>query len=189
MKSMSQLFHVASSKRVVKGIVTPMRSVPKNIKAPEYSQTGRPYQYPKNIRIYNEDEIPKLRAAARLARKILDFSLSLAKEGLTTEDIDILAHEEIIKHGAYPSPINYCNFPKAICTSVNEVVCHGIPDSRPLVNGDILSIDVSVYLNGFHGDNCGTVVVGGTTDERGHKLISTTYEALDAAIAKLGPGV
>lgn len=166
-----------------------MRPVPKSIKAPEYWATGKPHTFPPNIRIYKDHEIPKLREAARLARKILDFSLSLAKEGLTTEDIDILAHEEIIKHGAYPSPINYCSFPKAICTSVNEVVCHGIPDSRPLVNGDILSIDVSVYLNGFHGDNCGTIVVGGNTNERGHQLVRTTYEVLDAAIAKLGPGV
>jgi methionyl aminopeptidase len=140
------------------------------------------------IRIYNVQEIPKIRQSARLARKILDFALKTAQPGMSTEDIDILVHKEIILHQAYPTPINYYGFPKAICTSVNEVVCHGIPDSRKLVEGDILSIDVSVYIDGFHGDNCGTIVVGTPKDEKAQVLIDTTSEALHAAISAIGPG-
>lgn len=114
----------------------------------------------RKIQIYNDHHINKLRTSGKLARKILDFANSLAKVGMTTEEIDILTHEEIVKHGAYPSPINYHGFPKAICSSVNEVACHGIPDSRKLMNGDMLSIDISLYFDGYHGDNCGTVIVG-----------------------------
>lgn len=105
-------------------------------------------------------------------------------------DLDILCHEKIVKYGAYPSPINYCGFPKAICTSVNEVVCHGIPDSRLLNDGDILSIDVSVYLDGYHGDNCGTIIVGGPrkSDPSAERLVKCAQEALEAGIAVCRPG-
>jgi methionyl aminopeptidase len=106
----------------------------------------------------------KIRRSAKLARKMLDYANSLVQAGITTEEIDIMTHHEIIAHGAYPSPVNYCGFPKAICTSVNEIVCHGIPDDRRLVEGDMISIDVSLFLDGFHGDNCGTVIVGKSQD-------------------------
>lgn len=140
----------SAASRVIKGTVSPMRSVPKHILAPEYSESGKPNRAPDSIRIYKESEYNRLRNAARLARKILDYSLSLCVPGISTEEIDILCHHEIIKHGAYPSPINYMGFPKAICTSVNEVVCHGIPDSRKLQEGDVLSIDVSVTFLTMH---------------------------------------
>lgn len=132
-------------------------------------------------------EITKIRKSANLARVILDYACSLAKPGVSTDHIDKLCHEEMVRRGIYPSPINYCGFPKAICTSVNEVVCHGIPDSRLLVDGDVLSIDVSIFVEGFHGDNCGTVIVG-EGDNGAKKLVSTTQAALDAAIAVCGPG-
>jgi methionyl aminopeptidase len=130
----------------------------------------------------------KIRRSARLARKMLDYANSLVEAGITTEEIDILTHQEIVSHGAYPSPINYCGFPKAICTSVNEVVCHGIPDSRKLVEGDMISIDVSLFLDGFHGDNCCTVIVGKAQDDGALKLLNAAQECLNSAIAICGPG-
>ena len=129
-----------------------------------------------------------MRVSARLARDMLDFACSLVKVGISTEEIDKLTHEEIVKNDAYPSPVNYGGFPKSICTSINEVCCHGIPDSRILEEGDIISIDVSVYKDGFHGDNCTTVVVGDKCDDRGKELIHATQEALNEAISICSPG-
>lgn len=103
-----------------------------------------------------------MRNAAKLARQLLDRIAhpNVARPGVTTEELDTQLHNWTMDAGAYPSPLNYSGFPKSVCTSVNEVVCHGIPDSRPLVDGDVLSLDVSVYLNGVHGDNCATIIVG-----------------------------
>ena len=133
-----------------------------------------------------------MKESAVLARRMLEFACSLVEEGITTDEIDALTHNEIIKNGAYPSPLNYAGFPKSICTSVNEVVCHGIPDDRPLQRGDIIGIDVSLFYNGFHGDNCATVPVGLNPDpERAQvsqKIISTTQSALNKAISSIGPG-
>ncbi len=173
---------------VLKGIVSPMRSVPSHIKGPEYATSGMPREAPNAIITYNKDHIADIRKSARLARKMLEFALSLAKPGVTTEEIDIATHAEIVKHGAYPSPINYRGFPKAICTSPNEVVCHGIPDSRALKDGDVLSIDVSLFMNGYHGDNCGTVIVGKPKDEESVRLVSTAKQALMDGIQTCKPG-
>jgi methionyl aminopeptidase len=167
-----------------------MREVPTHISAPEYAKTGRPHPAYDAICVFRGEEIRQMRSSAKLAREMLDFACSLVKEGLSTEEIDRKTHEMIVSRGAYPSPINYAGFPKAICTSVNEVACHGIPDSRELINGDLLSIDVSIYQNGFHGDNCGTVVVGGVneTDEVGRLVVDKTEEALLKSIDVCGPG-
>lgn len=172
------------------GNVSPMRSIPKSIKHPEYSITGVPHNTGNTIFTVksNTEELKKLKKSAQLARRMLEFACSLAKPGMSTDEIDQLTHNEIIKNCAYPSPINYCGFPKAICTSINEVVCHGIPDDRKLQEGDILSIDVSIFLDGYHGDNCGTIIVGNKSDDIGVKLIKATQEALDAGIAVCKPG-
>ncbi len=189
---------IGSSFPVEPGTISAMRSVPTSVSRPEYADDGVPGEARSlKPRQYNAEEIVRARRAARLARKMLDFANELASDhtkGYSTEDVDKLTHEEIIKHGAYPSPINYRGFPKAVCTSVNEVVCHGIPDSRVLEKGDLVSIDVSLYLDGFHGDNCGSVICGGgdpadPSDKRSLDLIAATQEALDAAIAICGPGV
>lgn len=170
-----------------KGVVSDRLSVPSHIVCPEYSLTGRPHQSPRSVALYSEDDIPRLRKAARLARKMLEFANSLVTPGITTDEIDRLTHAEIVKHGAYPTPLNYCHFPKSICTSVNEVVCHGIPDSTVLQEGDIVSIDVSLYIDGFHGDNCGTVTCG-IANPKLVALIAATKDAVDRAIAVCGPG-
>jgi methionyl aminopeptidase len=150
--------------------------------------SGQPGTSPNGIVTYSTHELPKIRKSARLARKILEFSLNLAKPGISTDEIDHFAHEEMIRHDCYPSPLNYYGFPKSICTSVNEVACHGIPDSTVLREGDIIKIDVSLFHDGYHGDNCGTVVVGQNPDPKLIKLIDATKEAVDRAIGVCAPG-
>lgn len=126
--------------------------------------------------------------SAKIARYILDFANSKAQIGITTDEIDRMAHEEIIRIGAYPTPLNYYGFPKSICSSVNEVTCHGIPDDRKLEDGDILSIDVSIYFKGFHGDNCGTIIVG-NANPKDVECMNANMKALNDAISICGPGV
>jgi methionyl aminopeptidase len=169
------------------GQVSPTRAVPSHIPCPDYHRTGEPGAAPNQVVVYTRSEIDRIRESARLARKMLDFANSLVAPGITTDEIDRLTHDEIVRHGACPSPINYYGFPKAICTSVNEVVCHGIPDDRPLMDGDVVSIDVSVFYNGYHGDNCGTVVCG-NSDGRLDRLMEATQEALRRSISVCKPG-
>ncbi|XP_069839024.1 methionine aminopeptidase 1D, mitochondrial isoform X4 [Dendropsophus ebraccatus] len=107
--------------------------------------------------------------------------------GITTEEIDAFVHQNIISRNAYPSPLGYGGFPKSVCTSVNNVVCHGIPDSRPLEDGDIINIDVTVYSGGYHGDTSETFLVG-NVDENGQKLVKTARRCRDEAIAACKPG-
>jgi methionyl aminopeptidase len=107
--------------------------------------------------------------------------------GVTTEEIDRIIHEYLIDHDAYPSPLNYYSFPRSCCTSINEVICHGIPDTRPLQDGDILNLDVTAYKNGFHGDLNETYLVGNVA-ESSRYLVEQTYEALQKAIAYCKPG-
>ena len=168
------------------------RPISPEIGRPEYSETSEPFDcYDEDPRVYTGDDISKARDAGRLARKMLDYSLELASEPnkYTTNDIDRLVHDEIVKHGAYPSPQNYRGFPKSICTSVNDVICHGIPDDRQIEEGDIVSIDVSLYFNGFHGDNCGTIISGDKgSDLKGTKLLNAALEALDKSVEICKPG-
>lgn len=169
--------------------------VPEHILRPEYAMSGEPAEPESDKpRLYDAQEIVRARYAARLARKMLDFANSLAMQPgkYTTNEIDVLTREEIIKNGAYPSPLNYRGFPKSICTSVNEVVCHGIPDDRTVQRGDMVSIDISLFVDGFHGDNCGTVISGGASDSdsdrRAQRLIDATAESLQRAIDVCRPG-
>mmetsp|Transcript_19214 Transcript_19214/g.21971 ORF Transcript_19214/g.21971 Transcript_19214/m.21971 type:complete len:385 (-) Transcript_19214:223-1377(-) len=199
--------------------MTPKRMVPNSIKKPPYAETG--YMpiidmiAPETILIHDEESIVRMRNAARLARKILDLACSIAEPGATTDEIDECIHESIIEHNAYPSPLNYSGFPKSACSSINEVICHGIPDTRPLNIGDVVSFDVSCYLDGVHGDNCATVIVGDRQDKAGEagvdwrgvpyrtewlspeeearicfsrKLVKATHEGLHAGIDACKPG-
>lgn len=103
-----------------------------------------------------------MKTAAQLARRLLNYIChpSIAKAGVTTQEIDVLLHKAALEKGAYPSPLNYHSFPKSVCSSINEVICHGIPDERKLELGDVVSFDVSCYVGGVHGDNCATIIVG-----------------------------
>ncbi|KAJ9086625.1 Methionine aminopeptidase 1 [Entomophthora muscae] len=128
-----------------------------------------------------------MRKVCKLAREVLDIAAKAIKVGVTTDEIDRIVHEACVERDSYPSPLNYHNFPKSCCTSINEVICHGIPDQRPLQDGDILNIDVTLYHGGFHGDLNETYVVG-KVDEAGKKLIKASKDCLDLAINHVKPG-
>ena len=156
--------HRKSRNPVKAHAVSNQRTVPSdlNITPPSYADTGVvvPGLFPNRVLLHDESSIEQMRTAARLARKVLDKACTLAEEGVTTDAIDGAVHSAILRAGAYPSPLNYAGFPKSVCSSINEVICHGIPDARSLQNGDIVSFDVSCFIGGVHGDNCATVIVG-----------------------------
>ena len=112
------------------------------------------------------ETVEKMRVAGRIAAQALQAAGAAIAPGVTTDDLDAVVHAFLTDHGAYPSTLGYRGFPKSCCTSVNEVICHGIPDARPLEDGDLVKIDVTAYLNGVHGDNCGTFFCGRSTRSR-----------------------
>ncbi|XP_061653923.1 methionine aminopeptidase 1D, mitochondrial isoform X3 [Phyllopteryx taeniolatus] len=168
--------------------VRPAYAVPKHIERPDYVSTGLIPEWPDYIEIKNAEQIEGLARACQLARHVLLLAGQSLKVGMTTDEIDFIVHQESIHHNAYPSPLRYGGFPKSVCTSVNNVVCHGIPDSRPLQEGDIINIDVTVYLDGYHGDTSETFFVG-EVDELGRRLVETARRCRDDAIATCKPGV
>jgi methionyl aminopeptidase len=129
-----------------------------------------------------------LRAPCTIVHDVLEACKEWVQPGTTTEAIDAKVHALILSKGAYPSPLNYHGFPRSSCTSVNQVVCHGIPDDVPLEDGDMVNVDVSCYLNEYHGDASRMFAVG-DLDDAGQALIRVTKECMDAAIAACGPGV
>ncbi|RXM99364.1 Methionine aminopeptidase 1D, mitochondrial [Acipenser ruthenus] len=161
--------------------VGPAYPIPEHIMKPDYVTTGIVPDWGDYIEIKDEDQIQELRQACQLARRILLLAGKSLKVGMTTEEIDFIVHEETIRQNAYPSPLGYGGFPKSVCTSVNNVVCHGIPDSRPLQDGDIINIDVTVYLNGYHGDTSETFLVG-NVDEGGRNLVEVARRCRNEAI-------
>jgi methionyl aminopeptidase len=139
------------------------------------------------IVIKNEEEIAGIRKSSQLAARVLQYIEPFIKPGIQTTEIDRLCHEFIIKNGAAPSPLGYNGFPKSICTSVNHVVCHGIPDSYSLKEGDIINVDVTTYLGGFHGDTSKTFFVG-KTSRAARDLVQCAEEALYIGIEATRPG-
>ncbi len=128
-----------------------------------------------------------MRVACRLAAQALQEAGKAIAPGVTTDEVDRVAHEFLCDHGAYPSTLGYKGFPKSLCTSVNEVICHGIPDSRPLQDGDICNLDITAYIDGVHGDTNATFLVG-DVDEDSRLLVERTEEALNRAIKAVRPG-
>jgi len=172
---------------VIAGVTSPRRQVPAGIIAPEYAETGTPRERKSSCRKKNEDEIVRMRRAGSVAREVLDAVLAAVKPGITTDALDDIAHQISISLGAYPSPLNYMGFPKSLCTSVNEVVVHGIPDSRILQEGDIINCDVTVFVDGMHGDCSETVLVGEVSKEA-RRLVQVTWECLLKGIDVVHPG-
>ncbi len=166
--------------KVLKGIVSPMRSVPATIPRPDYAETGRPSRGT-GREVRTLDEIERMRRAGKAAAHLLRLAASSLKVGMTTDDIDVLVHEETIRLGGYPSTLNYHGFSKSLCTSVNEVICHGIPDNRKLQDGDIVNLDVTIFLDGVHGDTNGTFGVG-SVEEESTRLIEVTRQCLQRGI-------
>jgi methionyl aminopeptidase len=141
----------------------------------------------RRILLHGPDDFEGMRKAGRLAAQTLDFITPHVRPGVATGELDRLCHEFIVGHGAVPAPLNYRGFPKSICTSVNHVVCHGIPGDKRLVEGDILNIDVTVILDGWHGDTSRMFPVG-KVGVKAQKLIDVTYEAMMRGIAEVRPG-
>mmetsp|Transcript_16034 Transcript_16034/g.11564 ORF Transcript_16034/g.11564 Transcript_16034/m.11564 type:complete len:404 (+) Transcript_16034:20-1231(+) len=174
---------------------TPRRAVPDDILKPDYAvhPLGLPLSEQEDrrnnsaIRVYSAADIEGIREACRIGREVLDIAGAAVRVGITCDEIDRIVHEATIERGAYPSPLNYHRFPKSVCTSVNEVICHGIPDLRELQDGDIVNIDISVYKNGYHSDLNETFFVG-NVDEDSVRLVKCAYDTLAAAIATVRPG-
>ena len=208
-----------SSFRQIKGRLSEHRTIPNGLVSfPPYLSHGVPSRYPEPT-IHSPERISAMRHASAIASEVLSLAGEQIKEGITTDEIDEFVHKTTLRLGAYPSPLGYMGFPKSVCSSVNEVVCHGIPDvDCVLKKGDIVKLDVSCFVNGVHGDTCRTFVTGdkpgnlyeplisSTMDKQinhslslylgdqvldgvGRHLITTTKRSLNAAIDICGPGV
>ena len=165
---------------------TARRNVPASIRRPHYVGRAAPDRYT-GSHVQSAETIELMRESGRIAHHAMMAAAAEIAPGVTTEQLDAVAHAYMLDHGAYPSALGYRGFPKSVCTSVNEVICHGIPDSRPLEDGDLVKIDVTAFKNGVHGDNCGTFYCG-DVDEESRLLSERTREALDRAIRAVRPG-
>ena len=152
--------------------VSPSREVPANIPRPRYVGRSAPDRYTGDD-VQSPETIERMRIAGRIAAQAMHAAATIIDPGISTDDLDRVVHGFLIDHGAYPSTLGYRGFPKSCCTSVNEVICHGIPDSRPLEDGDIVKIDVTAYVNGVHGDTCATFLCG-AVDEQTRLLTERT---------------
>ncbi|HVL93214.1 MAG TPA: type I methionyl aminopeptidase [Acidimicrobiales bacterium] len=175
-----------STTRLRPGRVSPRRPVPDHIARPDYAASGQPSGWDEPM-VKPPDVLERMRRAGRAAAEVLAEVGAAVAPGVTTDELDALAHEGCIRRGGYPSPLNYNGFPKSLCTSVNEVICHGIPDDRPLADGDIVNLDVTIYLDGVHGDTNATFLVG-RVNGASRKLVTVTRECLDLGIAAVVPG-
>jgi methionyl aminopeptidase len=168
------------------GVVSPLRSVPAAILRPEYVGRKGPAKYTDGD-IYTPDEIELIRESGRIAARAIEEVGKNCVPGVTTDELDRIGHEFVLDHGAYPSALGYRGFPKSICTSLNEVICHGIPDNTVLQDGDIINIDITAYKTGMHGDLNRTFLVGDVSEEA-KLLVERTEESLARAIAVVAPG-
>ena len=171
---------------LIAGNVSPLRTVPKHIAQPEYVGKKAPAKYTEGD-IWGAEEIELIRASGKIAAQAIALVGANCKPGVTTDELDRIGHEFLLDHNAYPSALLYRGFPKSICTSVNEVICHGIPDDTVLQEGDIVNIDITAFKNGFHGDSNQTFMVGEVKDEI-RLLVERTRESLNRAIAAVAPG-
>ncbi|WP_240641599.1 type I methionyl aminopeptidase [Nocardioides ferulae] len=171
---------------VAAATVSPRRAVPASIARPEYVDREAPAPYTGSF-VQDAETIEKMRVAGRLAAQARELVGSHVAPGVTTDELDRIGHEFLCDHGAYPSTLGYRGFPKSLCSSVNEVVCHGIPDARPIEDGDIVNIDVTAFLDGVHGDTNATFLAG-DVDEESRLLVERTREALERGIKAVRPG-
>ncbi|MCC2593482.1 type I methionyl aminopeptidase [Tessaracoccus sp. OS52] len=172
--------------RITPHRISPRRDVPRSIARPEYVDQPAPKPY-RGSHVQPPEVIEAMREAGRIAHNAMQEAAKAIAPGVTTDQLDAVAHEYMLDHGAYPSALGYRAFPKSICTSVNEVICHGIPDARPLEDGDLVKIDVTAYKDGVHGDNCATFFCGDVSEEA-RLLTERTQEALNRAIKAVRPG-
>ncbi len=165
---------------------SPRRTVPATIERPEYVDQPMPQPY-RGAEVKDAETIERMRDAGRLAAQALQTVGAAVAPGVTTDDLDRIGHEFLLDAGAYPSTLGYRSYPKSMCTSVNEVICHGIPDARALRDGDIVNVDITAFLNGVHGDTNATFLVG-DVDEESRLLVERTREATLRGIRAAKPG-
>jgi len=168
------------------GQISARLDVPQGIPRPEYVWKPAPARFT-GSNVKNSDQIEKIRRAGRIAAQAIDLAGAAAVPGVSTDQLDKIVHEFVVSQGAYPSTLGYRNYPKSCCTSINEVICHGIPDDTVLEEGDIVNIDVTAYLDGFHGDSNKTFEVGQVSG-RVHDLVERTREALQRGMSVVAPG-
>ncbi len=167
------------------GVVSPRRAVPPEIPRPNYAASGRPRPSP---RVADPVlRMAKIRRACLAAAEVLAEGGRAVRPGITTDAIDAVVHEACLARGGYPSTLNYHGYPKSLCTSANEVILHGIPDSRALQDGDIVNLDVTIYLDGMHGDCSATLAVG-AADAASRRLMRVTRECMELGISAVRPG-
>lgn len=168
------------------GRISKTRHVPSNIERPEYMFHDGPEVVTASD-VKSPEVVERIRAAGKIAADALALAGEAVAPGVTTDELDAIAHEYITSQGAYPSCLGYMGFRKSVCTSINEVICHGIPDDRPLEEGDIVNIDVTAYKNGVHGDTCAMYLVG-EVDEESRLLVERTEKAMLRGIKAIKPG-
>ena len=171
---------------LVPGRISPTRPVPASIPRPEYVGRSGPREFTGSD-VYSPGDIELIRESGRIAAQAIEAVGAAIRPGVTTDELDVIAHDFLVAHDAYPSTLGYRGFPKAVCTSLNEVVCHGIPDDTTLVEGDIINLDITAYKNSMHGDLNKTFIVG-TADPDATALVERTQEALARGIKAVAPG-
>lgn len=176
----------ATARTLTSGVVSPRRPVPAAIERPEYVDKPSPAEYD-GPEVKDPDTIAAMRVAGRIAADALQEVGRHIQPGVTTDELDAVGHAFLLDHGAYPSTLGYRGFPKSLCASINEVICHGIPDSTVIQDGDICNIDITAFIGGVHGDTNATFLVG-DVDEESRLLVERTHEATMRAISAVAPG-
>jgi methionyl aminopeptidase len=171
---------------VAPGVQSRRRAVPASIARPEYVDRPAPAKFT-GPEVKDAETIEKMRVAGRIAAQAMAAAAAAIAPGVTTDELDRIGHEFMLDHGAYPSTLGYRKYPKSLCTSVNEVICHGIPDDRALQDGDIVNIDITAYIGGVHGDTDATYLCG-DVDEESRLLVERTHEAMMRGIKASKPG-
>jgi len=176
----------APTGNLIPGTISPERLVPASIARPEYVGKKAPKKH-SGSDVQTVETIEKMRVAGRIAAQALAEVGKNVAPGVTTDELDRIGHEFLLDHNAYPSTLGYRDFPKSLCASLNEVICHGIPDSTVIQDGDICNIDITAFINGVHGDTNATYLAG-NVDEESRLLVERTEESLKRAIAAVRPG-
>ncbi|MDM7988921.1 type I methionyl aminopeptidase [Arthrobacter sp. zg-Y877] len=183
---MPQKLATAPAGHLAPGSVSPRRPVPASIPRPEYVDKKAPAPFT-GSEVKSPETIEKIRTASKVAAQAIVEVGRHITPGVTTDELDRIGHEFLLDHHAYPSTLGYRGFPKSLCSSVNEVICHGIPDTTVLADGDIINIDITAYMDGVHGDTNWTFLVGDVDDES-RLLVERTQESLRRAIKAVAPG-
>jgi methionyl aminopeptidase len=182
----AQKLHSLDVTTIAPGRISPRRGVPADIPYPTYVGKPAPDRFT-GSEVKDDETIARMRVACRIAAQAMAAAAEVIAPGVTTDEVDRVGHEFLCDHGAYPSTLGYRGFPKSLCTSVNEVICHGIPDNRRLNDGDIVNIDITAFIGGVHGDTDATYFVGDVAEEH-RLLVERTHEAMMRGVRSVRPG-